>query len=158
MPLLLPRVRQIKLKRRIRMHYAVEQGRKYNPLRFDHPTRFVRALVTINIDGRTTAKRRILGRSGNWPRQSEAWNAGRIWPRTSHQFLLFFYVCSVIFLSSPPFPFNGDQKSRSRKCKDECWRGVDMAKILALSLEVEIITILRFFDLKDGKILYISFV
>ena len=107
MPLLLPRVRQIKLKRRIRMHYAVGQGRKYNPLRFDHPTRFVRALVTINIDGRTTAKRRILGRSGNWPRQSEAWNAGRIWPRTSHQFLLFFYVCSVIFLSSLPFRFYG---------------------------------------------------
>lgn len=33
-----------------------------------------------------------------------------------------------------------------------------MARILAVSLEVEIITILRFFDLKDGKILYISFV
>ena len=159
MPLLLPRVRQIKLKRRIRMHYAVEQGRKYNPLRFDHPTRFVRALVTKNIDGRTTAKRRILGRSGNWPRQSQRGLERRPYlaadePPVSSILLCLFRHFSLLSSVSLLRRIRNRvlENARTNVGEEWIWRGYWPFHWKCVEM------ILRFFDLKDGRILYISFV
>lgn len=60
----------------MRMHYAVKRDVNTTLPAFDHPTRFVRALVTINTGGDAQEDKKDEGtgqdQRGKWPRQSGA--------------------------------------------------------------------------------------
>lgn len=69
----------------MRIHYAVKRNVNTNQPGFDHLTRFVRALVTINIDSDEQDDKKDEGiRKGSaWKVARQSWHARHIWSRTS---------------------------------------------------------------------------